>query len=130
MAKQTTTDAPGGVKGDQEQYQALLASNGANAEAFMTATESVMKGVTAMNQEVMSFGQRRLEENVECSKTLMQCKCLEDAFKVQCDFIETATKQYLEESNQLLKTMTEIAQTSWAPVQDRTKQALHDLAPE
>lgn len=130
MTRQTTTGSHAGQAGDQDQPFALMATNGANVEAFAVATESVVKGFTAMNQEMMSFGQRRFEENVECSKALAQCKTLEDAFKVQCDFVQTATQQYLEESNHLLRTMTKLAQSSWAPVQDRTKQTLHELAPE
>ena len=122
----------GASKGGDQQldYEALIEANGANVEAFTKATEAMVKGFAELNQEMMTFSQRRFEENMNRSMALMHCKNVEEAFQVQCDFIKSATQQYLEESNQLMTMMAKLTKESWSPVEDRTKQALHEVTPE
>ncbi len=124
--------SPGASKGGDENvdYEALIEANGANVEAFTKATEAMVKGFSELNQEMVSFSQRRFEENMNRSMALMHCKNLEEAFQVQCDFIKSATQQYLEESNQLMTMMAKLTKESWSPVEDRTKKALHEVTPQ
>ena len=99
-------------------FESLIESNGANVEAFNKASQSVMEGFAKMNLEMVAFGQRRLQENVDHSRALMRCHNLQDACQAQYDYLRTATQQYLDESNQLATLLTNLASRSWMPMAD------------
>ena len=57
----------------------------------------------------------------------MACRDPEQAFRVQCDFFEQATRQYLEQANQVMTIMTAMTQNFWAPFEERTRVTLREL---
>ena len=60
----------------------------------------------------------------------MGCKDAEEAFRIQCDFAQSATQLYLDQSNNLLTALAKITEDFWAPLQEHTRQALRDLNKE
>lgn len=106
---------------------AFARSNGEAFETFVKANQAMMDGWAALNQELMAFTDRRLREGFERTESLIGCSNPEDAFKLQCGFAKTAGEDYLAESQKLMGLMMEISRDCWAPVEDRTRQALHDL---
>ena len=76
---------------------------------------------------MVAFGTNRLRENIERSESLAGCKDPEQAFRVQFNFLEAATQQYLEQANNMMTIMTTLTRAFWAPLQERTSEALRDL---
>ncbi len=89
-----------------------------------------MKGMAALSSEMMDFSNRRLSEFTKRSESLVGCKDAEEAFRIQCDFAQSATQQYLDQSNTLLTILAKTAGDFWAPLQEHTRQALRDLNKE
>ncbi len=118
MARQTgtqTTDA-------QESRSPMDALMVSNSEGFETAIESqraVLDGMAEISQEVMSFMSHRFKEDMEVSSTLMACKTPEEAFHVQRQFAETATREYFEEARKVMELAARVAREGWAPVERR-----------
>lgn len=106
---------------------AFAKSNGEAFETFIKANQAMMDGWAALNQELMAFTDRRLREGFERTESLIGCSNPEDAFKLQCGFAKTAGEAYLAETQKLMDLMMEISRDCWAPVEDRTRQALHDM---
>lgn len=106
---------------------AFARSNGEAFETFIKANQALMTGWAAINQELMSFTDRRMREGFERTESLIGCRNPEDAFKLQCGFAKTAGEDCLAETQKLMGLMMEISRDCWAPVEDRTRQALHDL---
>ena len=101
-----------------------------NVEAFVEANEAIMNGMAALNSEMLAFGNKRLSENIERSGSLMSCNDAEEAFRIQWDFLQSATQQYLDQTNDLLAIMAKMTGDFWAPVQERTNETLRGLNEE
>ena len=106
---------------------AFARSNGEAFETFIKANQAMMGGWAALNQELMSFTDRRLREGFERTESLIGCSNPEDAFKLQCGFAKTAGEDYVAETQKLMGLMMEISRDCWAPVEDRTRQALQGI---
>ncbi len=104
--------------------------NSGNLDAFLQTNEAIMKGMAALSSEMMDFSNRRLSEFTKRSESLVGCKDAEEAFRIQCDFAQSATQQYLDQSNTLLTILAKTAGDFWAPLQEHTRQALRDLNKE
>ena len=106
------------------EHDAPTDENTQNLEAFVQANEAIMPGMAALNSEMLAFANKRLGENIERSESLMSCNDVEEAFRIQWDFFQSATQQYLDQTNNVLALMAKMTGGFWAPVQERTKEAL------
>jgi hypothetical protein len=106
---------------------ALVDSNGANLAAFVKASEALWSGMNSMSQEMMQFASTRLRENMDLSGSVLQCGDPREAFRLECDYARTATRQYLDEANKLLTIAADTSQRSWAPIEELTKETLGRL---
>lgn len=108
-------------------YEALVGSNGENVSAVMSAGEAMLAGMAEVSQEMMTFAGDRLRQDIEIAEDFSKVKSPEELFEKQCSFAQRAAQQYAEETSKLLAMMARIQQSCWAPMQERTKVALHDL---
>ncbi|MCI0622217.1 MAG: phasin family protein [Acidobacteria bacterium] len=99
-------------------------------DAFLQANEAIMKGMAALNLEMMDFGKRRLDECTGRSESLMRCKDAEQAVCIESDFARTATLQYLDHSYNVLATVTKMTEEFLTPLHELVKKALEDLTKE
>ena len=103
--------------------------NSGNLDAFLQTNEAIMKGMAALSSEMMDFSNRRLGEFTK-SESLVGCKDVGQAFRIQCEFAHTATQQYLDQTNNLLAIFVKMTQNILNPLQEQTRQALRDLTKE
>ena len=75
----------------------------------------VWADMTALNEELMAFGQRRLEVNMAHNQSLLECRSLEDLYRVQSEFAASAARQYIDESGRLMGLMTKLVMDCWTP---------------
>ena len=108
-------------------YDSMMQSNGQMLEALIRANEAAIRGMTALNQELMEFGNARLRENAERQASLSNCRSIEEAYEVNADFLQSATQQYVEEASKLLRLAAEMSQDYWTPLESRTKDVLQSL---
>lgn len=101
-----------------------------NLEAFVEANEAIMKGISALNAEMIAFGNKRVLENVERSESLWHCEDAEQAFRVQFDFFQSAMQQYLDQANNMMSIMSRMAEEFWTPLGARATGSLHGLDKE
>ncbi len=112
------------------EHDAHSDENTQNLEAFVRANEAIMGGMAALSSEMHAFGNNRLRENIERSESLMNFNDAEAAFRIQWDFFQSATQQYLDQTNNMLSIMAKITGDFWAPVEERTNEALRGLNKE
>lgn len=111
----------------QEGVDVFIASNGENWKAVMKAGEMMLEGMSALGREMMEFGNTRFRHDVEASESLMKCKGVDEAFRLQCDFMREATQQYFEEAGKLTQLTARLTRDCWAPLEDRTRAALRQM---
>ena len=105
-------------------YQSLAQASGSTMQAFMRASDAMLKGVMALSQEMTEFTNARLRQNVERSETMLRCHDPAEAFGLHCDFAHRATRQYLDEANRLMALASEVSGKCWEPLEEATREAL------
>ena len=129
VSKVEKAEGPSGGDG-QADLGSLMDANGETFRAIMKANEAMLEGMAAMGREIMEFRNERTRRDIETSESLMRCNDLEEAFRLQCDYAREASQQYFEEASRLMNLTAKIAREYWAPLEDRTREALHDLNAE
>ena len=114
----------------RSEHEASIDKARDDLNALVQANEAVMKGMAVLSSELMDFGNRRLREYTKRSESLVGCKDAEEAFRIQWDFAQSATQQYLDQTNNLLTVLAKMTEDFWAPLQEHTRQALRDLDKE
>jgi hypothetical protein len=90
-------------------------------ETFVQSNEAILAGMAAINSEMATFCNERLRENVESSGSFMGCSDAEDAFKIQWDFCQRATEQYLSQTSNLLGIMANMTANFLTPFQEQQR---------
>jgi hypothetical protein len=122
-----TTDTTSTAQGPAE-LSAMLDANDAGIQAFVRSSEALWSGMASMGQEMMQFATSRLRENMDLSGSVLQCGDPREAFRLECDYARTATRQYLDEAHKLLGIAADTSQRSWAPIEELTKETLGRLS--
>ena len=129
-AKASTTTSPGQIIAERYRdtsYEALVGKNGENVTAAMSAGEAMLAGLAEVSQEMMTFAGDRLRQDLELAEDFAKAQSPEEIFDKQCSFAQRAAQHYAEETSRLFGMFARIQQAAWAPMQERTRQALHDL---
>ncbi len=108
-------------------YRALIDGSGDNMAAVMKSSEAVLQGMANLGNEVASFASKRIEENMATSQDLSQCRDVEQAFRLQCDYTRKATEQYLEEARKIMELASSMARESFTPFEERTRETLRRM---
>ncbi|HEY9548954.1 MAG TPA: phasin family protein [Kiloniellaceae bacterium] len=108
-------------------YEGLDGKNGENVSAAMSAGEAMFSGLAEVSQEMMSFAGDRLRADMESAEDFAKAGSPQELFEKQCSFARRAAQQYAEETSKLIGMMARIQQSCWAPMEERTKAALHSL---
>ena len=124
MTESTEKGSASKTATERLEHDAPTDENAQSLEAFVQANEAIMNGMAALNSEMLAFGNKRLGENIERSESLMSCNDAEEAFRIQWDFFQSATQQYLDQTNNILAVMAKMTGGFWAPVEERTKEVL------
>ena len=77
-------------------------------ETFVQSNEAILAGMAALNSDMATFCNERLRDNIERSGSLMGCSDAEEALKIQWDFCQRATEQYLNQTSNLLGIMAKM----------------------
>lgn len=109
--------------GDRGDHEELLEENRRSLEAFVQANAAVLDGMAALSAEMLDFGNKRLNANIERSQSLAGCEDMEQAFRVQTEFFESAVRQYLDQANNVMTIMATISRSVWTPLEPKGDEA-------
>jgi hypothetical protein len=124
MARSPEKTSGPGQTTERAGHEALIDENKDSLKAFVDANEVIMDSMAALGAEMVAFGNKRLRENIERSESLMRCQDAEQALRLQYDFFQSATQQYLAQANNMMEIMARMTGQFWAPLQERTTEAL------
>ena len=108
------------AKSNQDAVQTVLAAN----QTMLAANQAMMNGWTALNQEIMAFADHRMREEFGRTESLFGCSGPEEALQVQASFVQAAGEDYVREAQKLMGMMRDISRDCWAPVEERTREAM------
>ena len=96
-------------------------------DAFVAGNEAILDTIAALNSEVTAFGSQRLDANLRHRDCLLDCRSAEEAFRLQSDFISAAAHDYLEQSNHVMKIMSDMTLNCWNACEKQSKEILANL---
>jgi hypothetical protein len=95
----------------------VLEANRVALDRWTKVSDTMVKGMFAVSQEMTQFAQARLKEEARNCETLSHCHSPSEVLSCQQRFAEAATAEYLEEANKLTALMTKIANDGFAFLQ-------------
>ena len=100
-------------------FGALAEFNERAFEGAMKAGEAMIKSMAALSEEMFSFVQTRLREDLKAYQTLIRrCGSPGEVYDCQRQFAEQATSQYLDMAKKLTALTSEIAGSAWGPLKE------------
>ncbi|MCG8357582.1 MAG: phasin family protein [Kiloniellales bacterium] len=133
MAKASTSSPSGnGSNGAEalnpkETMARMTAMNGAAGELFAEAVKAYFQGVSAWNEELMTFMKARMDSDMALGGQLTKCDSWQEAAKLQQSWMQQTTEQYLSEAGKLMELASKTATEQWAPIYDRANKAMEEL---
>ncbi len=115
--------APAASPGPEDLPEDLIEENRRNMEVFVLANAALLDGMAALSAEMLTFGNKRFNANIERSQSLAGCGDAEQAFQVQTEFFESAVRQYLDQANNVMMIMSSISRSFWGPLESQTDEA-------
>ena len=98
-------------------WSAVLEANRVALDRWTKVSDTMVKGMFVISQEMTQFAHSRLREDAKNCETLSHCHSPSEALSCHQRFAEAATAEYLEEANKLTALMTKIANDGFASLQ-------------
>jgi hypothetical protein len=95
----------------------VLEANRVALDRWTKVSDTMVKGMFAISQEMTQFAQTRLKGEVKNCEALSHCHSPSEVLNCQQRFAEAATAEYLEEADKLTVLMTKIANDGFASLQ-------------
>ena len=95
----------------------VLEANRVALDRWTKVSDTMVKGMFAITQEMTQFAHSRLKEEARNCEALSHCHNPSEALSCQHRFAETATAEYLEEANKLTALLTKTANDGFASLQ-------------
>ncbi|MCW5749762.1 MAG: phasin family protein [Alphaproteobacteria bacterium] len=105
-------------------YDELANFNKGNVDAFVTAGNVAVKGIEAINAEVMAFSKSSIEDSIAAAKAVMSAKTLNEFVELQSRFAKTTIDSFLQQSTKLGELSAKVAQESFEPINARVQVAV------
>jgi hypothetical protein len=102
--------------GKQEERAAdFLALGFANptVEAAVRASNTWLKGIGSLNEEMLSFSQEQISKYMEAGQSLLQCSSVDQAISKQQELARGTIESYYREATKLVDLTSEIARKTW-----------------
>jgi Phasin protein len=106
-----------GADGWTRAWAAVLEANRVALDRWTKVSDTMVKGMFVISQEMTQFAYTRLKEDAENCKTLSHCHSSSEALSCHQRVAEATTAEYLEEANKLTVLMTKIANDGFASMQ-------------
>ena len=88
---------------------ALLENGSQKAlDAWLQSNEAFVKGTLDIAQQILSFGQARLDDDLSTLRNLMACHDLNELAECQKQFAEKAATQYMDQASKLTNKLTSL----------------------
>ena len=98
-------------------WAAVLEVNRVALDRWTRVSDTMVKGMFAVSQEMTQFAHARLRQDAKNCVTLGHCHGPSEALGCHQRFAEATTAEYLEEANKLTALMTKIANDGFASLQ-------------
>ncbi len=97
----------------------FMSFNSMLLEAYTEAGRAYVKQLTALNEELTAFTNRRLKEQSEIRGSLAKCTDWGDAMRTQQSFLQNSSKEYLDEAARLFQLIGKATLAGVGPLMEK-----------
>ena len=109
-------------------YQEALDFNKQNVEAVVKSSNIMTAGVKDMTAAFFGFAKVSLEEGVQASQTLMQCKDVKEAAELQSKMVKDGYEKLVKEAEELSASANKLTEEAVEPLSARLNVAFESLS--
>jgi len=96
-----------------EQFEDFAAFNDATAEALAKARRVYVDALGELNGELSGFFTKRLDHDMELSRSVTGCKDWQELAHLQQDWAREAMEEYLAEATKLMQLYSKASMEGW-----------------
>ncbi len=115
--KKKTPSAPPG----EIDFESIAALNSMTLDAYGQATQAMLRGFAAINEELMSFANSQMRDGVRAGQAMMTCGDVTEAVRMQINATRAASERYFAEAGRLLDLTAKMARESSTPLENRAR---------
>ena len=108
-----------GVDRSLNSFTELNAHGKKNLEAVVESAAAAQKGAEALSQQVLAYGKKSWEDNVQAAQSLAQARSLQELLELQSAWAKSSAEAYLAHLNQTTETLTASVKDSFQPINSR-----------
>ena len=108
-----------GVERSMSSFTELNAHGKKNLEAVVESAAAAQKGAEALSQQVLAYGKKTWEDNVQAAQSLSQARSVQELLELQTAWAKSSTEAYLAHLNKTAETLTASVKDSFQPINSR-----------
>lgn len=124
----TTTKQAKPEKPAATDFEGIAAFNGMNFEAYAQASQAMLRGFAAINEEIMSFAGAQMRDGAKMSQVVLNTEDFGEAVRLQIKTTRTASDRYFGEANRLLDITARLCRDCSAPLEHRAREVMDEAA--
>ncbi len=106
---------------------AIAQFNGMNYDAYAQAAQALMRGVTAINEELMSFTSTQFRDGAKVSQAVLNSGDLGEAMRLQMTTTQEASERYFREANRLIEMTAKLCRECCTPLELRAREMMDEV---
>ncbi len=110
--------------------ETAFSMNQRNIDAVGEMNQKLYKAMQTCNEELMSFGSRRLQQDFAIPQQLAECKTPNEVVSLYSEFFQTAFKQYSDEANTLAQIANNFTKEAFDSLQHEMETAAETAGPD
>lgn len=106
------------VNATKDGISSVMNANGVFIDAFVQASQAYMSRLSALSEELMGFAAGRIQKNSAMGESLMKCRDITDALRIQQDWMRATTEHYVQEAGRLFEITSHAALAGLKPLSE------------
>lgn len=108
-------------------FESIASLNSQALDAYGQATQAMLRGVAAINEELMSFANAQMRDSMRAGQAMMGCEDFTEAVRLQIGATHTASERYFSEAGRLLELTAKMAREYSTPLENRAREVMEGV---
>lgn len=107
-------------------YDRMVSLAKDNTDAFIKSANVAGKGIETINNEIVTYSRKRMEDGVAAAKAIFSARNINEAIEMQAEYVRAAFDSHVAQFSRLSQMAVDTAKNAAEPITARA-QAVADL---
>lgn len=108
-------------------FESIASLNSQTLDAYGQATQAMLRGIAAINEELMAFANAQMRDGVRASQAMMGCEDFTEAVRMQISATRSASERYFSEAGRLLDLTAKMTREYSTPLENRAREVMEGV---